>query len=471
MSNRAIAKSQVALSSSAPSAWWVVFTRELTDLWIGGKALNLILIYSVILGIQTYLYATNGELSLIPPKEAVYETLKIAIAVSVFIGLIIGSDSFSGERERGTLEALLLTPAGRLQIVMGKFLAAISIWPIAMLITVPYMNVLSQGDEVLGPAILWGAILGTVLVPAYVALGMLVSFWSSSNRTSFFISLGLYVLFLIPSQLPGNASSSGAGQFLQLINPMAAVSHFLSKHLVNYRSVAEVSPWLISPVVFALLSLGILFFYAGPGLRIEAGRANKLWSYFSRITGALLIMLLLFALNTPQALGAPQAQASNVQIIVDLDYKTVKTGDKVEFNSVVTNNGTTDSLPLIVAMNVINLNASGDVVDPEDWSPQRTQYIEMLGPGQSANLSWIINTILDGNFMVYMVLLPSPDGQEATTQPVASSGIHLTVTPFTRLNPSGILPYALGVPVVLLLGIVGIYYMRRRQVDDGSGSA
>ena len=58
----------------------------------------------------------------------------------------------------------------------------------------------------------------------------------------------------------------------------------------------------------------------------------------------------------------------------------------------------------------------------------------------------------------------------ATSQPMASSGIHLTVTPFTRLNPRGVLPYAIGGPVFLALGIVLIYRRRRRNIDMG-GSA
>jgi len=32
--------------------WWLVFTRELTDLWIGGKALNLMLIYTLVLAVM-----------------------------------------------------------------------------------------------------------------------------------------------------------------------------------------------------------------------------------------------------------------------------------------------------------------------------------------------------------------------------------------------------------------------------------
>ena len=160
-------------SGSVLRTWWLVFTRELADLWIGGKALILILAYSILLGIMVYVLSSNSELSLIPPKEMVYETLENAMAVSLFIGLIIGADSLSGERERATLEGLLLTPASRRQIVVGKFLAAISPWPAAMVIAIPYLRVLAQGDEILGPAILWGAILGSILVPAYTGLGML----------------------------------------------------------------------------------------------------------------------------------------------------------------------------------------------------------------------------------------------------------------------------------------------------------
>ena len=188
--------------------------------------------------------------------------------------LIIGADSFSGDRERNALEALLLTPASRRQIVTGKFLAAISPWPAAMLIAIPYMNVISQGDEVLGPAILWGALLGSVLVPAYTGLGMLVSFWSSTNRTSYFVSLGIYILLLVPAQLPGRAQTGAAGQFLQWVNPLAAVNQFLSKHLVNYRTLAEYWTWLIPPVVFAVVILSLLFLYASPGLRLRGGK-NK----------------------------------------------------------------------------------------------------------------------------------------------------------------------------------------------------
>lgn len=457
--------------ASGLPAWWLVFTRELADLWIGGKALNLMLIYSLILGGMVYLFSSNSELSLIPPKEAVYEMFRNAMEVSLFIGLIIGADSLSGERDRATLESLLLTPVSRRQIVTGKFLAGISQWPVAFLIAIPFMHVLSQGDEVLLSAILWGAVTGSLLVVGYTGLGMLVSFWAGSNRTSYFVSLGLYVFFLVPAQLPGSAQAGATGQFFRWVNPLAAVSHFLSKHLISYEPLSLLWSWLISPAVLALVVLGLLFRYAAPGLRLEAGRKSKFWGKISRVLGLVVILLLLVLPGSAGlARSASQSTATNgLEISIDMNYAVVKTGDKVEYNTRVMNNSPQASPALIVAMNVINLDAQGDVVDPEDWSPERTQYIQSLGPGQSAELHWIINTILAGDYMVYMVLIPAPGGTESTSHPIATSGIHLTVTPFTRLNPGGVLPYAIGAPLVLL-GVIYFVYRRRRQQVDMGGS-
>jgi ABC-2 type transport system permease protein len=466
MSTRNVA----GVRNGAPT-WWLLFTRELTELWLGGKAPVLLLIFSVLLGIMTWVLASNSELSLIPPQEMVYETSKAAIAVGLFISLIIGADSISGERERLTIEGLLLTPTSRRQIVLGKFLAGITPWPVAMLIAIPYMSVLSQGNEVFAPAVLWAALLGTVLAPAFTAMGMLASFWANSNKTSLFTALGLYVLFLLPSQLPGRAQTGVAGSLLQQVNPIAATNHFMSKILVNNRTLDEWWPFLISPVALAVIVYGLLFLYAAPRLRLEGGTSSPFWSGVGRRLGlstATGLIALLWASPVLAQSSTPALAPPPIQVTVNLDYKTVKAGDAVLYDTVVTNTGSANTAPLSLAMNIINLDAAGDVVDPEDWSPQRTQYIETLAPGKSATLSWRVNAILDGDYLIYMVVIPEPAGEKATSQPVASSAIHLTVTPFTKLNPGGVLPYAIGGPVVLVLSMVLLNRYRRRQIDTGA---
>jgi hypothetical protein len=191
------------------------------------------------------------------------------------------------------------------------------------------------------------------------------------------------------------------------------------------------------------------------------------------VAAASLLGVLAPASAQAQASDTTQASAvahlrHDIAISVDMAYRTVKQGEAITYNSVVTNQSTEPSPPLCLAMNIVNMNAAGDIVDPEDWSPQRTQYLETLAPGQSSTFAWRVNAILDGDYLIYMVAIPEPTGADATSLPVASSGIHLTVTKFTKLNPRGVLPYAIGGPVILTLGI--IYLLRRRRQDIDSGA-
>ena len=370
---------QIDRSNRQLNTWRLVFLRELSELWIWGKALILIILYSIYLSVSSFVFAANSELSLIPPKEMIYLTISGAITVSLFVALIIGADTFSGERERSTLEALLLTPANRSQIVVGKFFASTSPWPVAMVIAIPYVLILSQGDEILGTALLWGAILGSLLVPAFTGFGMLVSIWSGSNRTSLFTSLTVYLLFLLPVQFPGGAQTGTFGRLLKKLDPLEGADHFLEKIIVNNRTVQELLPFIWSSVIFALLIFGILFFFAAPRLRLDGGLPIKLQRKKRGVfVSIFLIAYLLFSIGVviPVKAIEPVNQGALGTLEIDIDKTTAVTnnGDKVEFHTSVTNKDTTPSPPLIVAMNIINLNATGDVVDPEDWSPERTQF-------------------------------------------------------------------------------------------------
>lgn len=270
--NPVTSRDQAASAGRKPPAWWLMFLRELTDLWIGGKALYLILAYSLFLGFQSYAQVKTSETSFVPPKEMVFAALQAVIYLTGLIGMIIGADSISGERERGTLEALLLTPASRRQILLGKFLAGLSPWPLALLIAIPFFLMLAQGDPVFGQALFLGGILGSLLAIGFTGLGMLVSFWSNSNRLSFFVSLGMYLVLLLPSSWPGRTVRGAVAKFFQRVNPLEGVNEILEKILINNRSFAEYELWMRTPEVFAGLVVLLIFFYAAARLRIFAGQ-------------------------------------------------------------------------------------------------------------------------------------------------------------------------------------------------------
>lgn len=467
-----VSTTRVGAWKPAVPSWWVVFSSELTDLWIGGKALYLILAYSVLAGIQTFVMATNFELSLFTPAQMLLETIKSCIQVSLLIGLIIGSDSISGERERSTLEGLLLTPASRSQLILGKFIASLSAWPVALMIAIPAMYLLSQGEPILGSAVLWGALVGLLLVPAFTALGMIISYACNSNKTSFFISLGVFLVSILMGQVIGTTKIGVFGQLLLWVNPIPAGFDYLSKMLVSNGTFSEFWTFLQSPLVFSVVMLGLLFFYFGPKLSVEVGKTSNFWSKISRTLGLTMIVCLALSLYSTPVMALPnvETQDDGLLMSISLASQEMKTGDSVEVETTISNGSAEASQPVIVAMNIINLNKEGDVVDPEDWSPQRTQYIDTVAPNESATLTWTVNAVLDGNFMVYFVAIPQPTETEANHQIVSSPGLHLSVDKFTSLNPSGVLPFVIGVPVVLVIAIVLLFRLRRRQIDMGGSS-
>lgn len=442
---------------TAVPGWWIVAKKEIIDLWQNGRAMTFLILFSLLLGTTSFLLASNSELKLLPPQEMLFMILQITISISLFIALLIAADSISGERERATLEGLLLVPTSRRHIILGKFLAAMSIWPAAFLIATLHLIILSPNSEMLLQALALGGVLGSVLVVGFTAFGLLVSVMTASNRTSLFVSLFVAVLFLLPTQFPGTAQTGFMGRLVKRINPMESVNQILEKMLVNNRTFEEMASWLVSPLVMLGVTSVLLFVVAAPRLDLTGDKA-KTWR---RRRGAVSLLLLgLTAVFSPTAHAQTNAPQSDLQIDVDVTYQEVKTGDTIEFTTTVINRGNTTSAPLVVAMNLVNLGI-GDPVDPEDWSPERTQEVDPLAPGETAALEWEINAILEGDYLAYMVVIPEPASAQATSTPISSQGIHLTVQQFSPLNPGGVAPVAFGTPA--LLGIVLLLQQRQRR--------
>jgi ABC-2 type transport system permease protein len=460
--------------------WWLLLRRELADLWLGGRLLILLILFAVLMSVTAVMRELESAVNIIPPAEMVFLTLQSCIAFGMIVSLIIGADTVSGERERGTLEPLLLAPASRREIIFGKYLAAISPWPVVLLLTVPYLLVVSDADGRLAVAFLWAALVGTLLALAYTGFAMIVSMWSRSNRTSLFVSLFTFLIFLIPTQFPGEAQKGGLGYAVQQVNPMQATSSFLEKIIVNNRSFDEIAAYFGAQVIAATVIVILLFGYAAPRLRLEGGspRLGRPRRRTSRVSLAAVIggLLVLGAVVGPQpgaraTVGGPASAGRSIpaaaveppfEIAIDMETAVVNTGDEIEFATEVTNTGSEVSPNAVVAMNIINLG-KGDPVDPEDWSPERTQEVDPLEPGESIELDWSVEAILDGDYMVYMTVIANPGAEDVTSVPIASPGIHLTVRPFQSTNPAGVLPVAIGVPLLLIAIALFVRWYRRRD--------
>ena len=475
----------------ATAGWIVVASQELSALWRGGRIPALFVPFSIVLSFMSYLLATNKELSLTPPKEMVYFILQVTIAVGLLLSLIIGANSISGERENGTLESLLVSPVSRRHIILGKYLAALSPWPFILAISTVYIALLAPTAQTFWLALALVGVLGSVLMVIFAGFGLLVSIYSNSNRTSLSVSLVVLLLTLVETQLPSGGQTGNVGYLFKRIDPIEATLQVTEKVLVNNRTITEMNNplgsqgfWLLSPLLVTVLVLVLLFALRHSQLSLHAqldlvdklkglrsprkGRSSALMIVFV-LAGAFMFILASSSLAA-RALALDSATkqrnpAESLQISIDRRYEVTKTGDEFDFKTKVKNiDPHKQSGPLVVAMNIVNLG-SGQPVDPEDWSPERTQAIGSLKSGQASELTWTIESILKGDYLIYMVVTPKPIGSTSTSQPVASSAIHLTVKPHTRLNPGGVLPLAIGTPTALTVVWLGLRGMRRREVE------
>jgi ABC-2 type transport system permease protein len=254
-----------------PRAWAVVAGQELRDLWLGGRGLLLSLAFSGLLSVLAYLVATNTALNFLEQRESVNLTLQVAIAVGALLALLAGADTISGERERGSLESLLLTPVSRLQLTGGKLLAALSLWVAAFVLTIPYVWFLGRGVGIVGDALGAGVLVGTLLAVFLVSLGVLVSIFAGSNRVSLSVSLFVLLALFAPTQFPSSAQQGWAGDFLLRANPLTAGEHYVGKIVVDGHAWSADLSWLASPIAAAVLLAALTTIAGARFMRLGRG--------------------------------------------------------------------------------------------------------------------------------------------------------------------------------------------------------
>ncbi|ADB32568.1 ABC-2 type transporter [Kribbella flavida DSM 17836] len=232
-------------------AWLVVAGRELRDLWLGGRALVLLLAYSIMLSVTTYLTATNEALNFLEQREAVSLTLQVAVAVGVLLSLLAAADAISGERERGSLESLLLAPIPRWSLTVGKGLAALTLWLAAFVVSAPYVWYLGRGVKVVTTSLVNGFLVGCLLALAMTGLGLVISTFAASNRVSLSVSVFVLLALFAPTQMPSSAQRGWFGDLLLRVDPFTAALRYLGRIIINARTFAQEGHWLVGPAIVA----------------------------------------------------------------------------------------------------------------------------------------------------------------------------------------------------------------------------
>ena len=201
--------------------------------------------------------ATQGEqagmaLSLFIPLVLAVWTFSSAIQPSI--------DMTAGERERGTLEALLGLPCSRMELLMGKWLAVATITGAGVLLQIAGLlfaiGYLASSDLISAPSVSWTALVFLCLAVLLFAV-MVVAFELALAMRSHSVKeagsiLGPAVLIILfPALFTQVINLDGIESFWFAI-PVVNVLLALRELLMNRVVYGHVAVWLVSSTIYAV---------------------------------------------------------------------------------------------------------------------------------------------------------------------------------------------------------------------------
>ncbi len=161
--------------------------------------------------------------------------------------------TYSEERRSGTIELLLTSPLTDLQIVLGKFVGALTLYAVMLSVTVVHTAVLFiYGSPELKPILT--SYLGLLLLGgSFISVGLFISTLTTNQIVSYIITFSVFLLLWVINWF----GSFSSGWVTELLSYLAIVEHFddFSKgvidttHVIYYLSLISLGLFLTAKSV------------------------------------------------------------------------------------------------------------------------------------------------------------------------------------------------------------------------------
>ncbi len=261
-----------------------ILTREMTVFQRGWKLPVLILLYNglmilMLAGLYTLMNkSSSGGTGIdIGYMNGLYYFVTFGQLVLLLLMVpAVTAGAISGERQRGTLDILLVSAKSPREIILGKLEAGLFAVGLLMVSSLPFYAIVGVYGGVGFLEVIGNLVIFSVLAICYGAIGLAFSSWFKKNQAAMiftyvtifvnsvltlivtFICLGLYNAFW-------NAQPSAWLSFLLYVNPFVVMLTHLDVQMVGQSSLLAVyehyNPLvslIVMIMVHLLLSLGCL---------------------------------------------------------------------------------------------------------------------------------------------------------------------------------------------------------------------
>jgi ABC-2 type transport system permease protein len=218
---------------------WYIYKRELGRYFHSPIAYIVVVLFLLITGGMFWANFFEGF-----PELSMRRFFGDAPLFLGFFAPAIAMGLLAEEKRSGTLELLMTMPVSDLQIVVGKFAAAMTLLAVTLAFTTPYaFSISTMGDLDWGPVV--GGYAGLFLLGgAYVAIGMMASSWTREQIVAILVGFFLcFVLFILDRLF---TNSTGA---------VAQTAEYLSSNF-HFQNIAR-GVIRLSDVLYYLSVMGI----------------------------------------------------------------------------------------------------------------------------------------------------------------------------------------------------------------------
>jgi ABC-2 type transport system permease protein len=164
---------------------WTIAKREFGSFFKSPVAYVVLGAFAPIVG---YLFFSNFFLISNASMEAFFGNMPFLL---LFFCPAIAMRLLAEERGAGTIEMLLTMPVRESEVVVGKYLAALGVLAVGLLVTVPFaITVAKLGPLDLGPVV--AGYIGTLLLGGlYLAVGTFTSAMTKNQVVAFIVALAI----------------------------------------------------------------------------------------------------------------------------------------------------------------------------------------------------------------------------------------------------------------------------------------
>ncbi len=169
----------------------VIWRREFTAYFNSPVAYFVITIFLALVGIMFFVPFFAQD------RVSMREFFGLAPFLFVFFAPAITMRLIAEEKRTGTLEMLITLPVRDAEVVVGKFLAALTLLAVAVALTLPYaFTIAAFGDLDWGPVI--GGYAGLLLMgAALIAVGLAASSFTENQIVAFVLALFVSMILLM----------------------------------------------------------------------------------------------------------------------------------------------------------------------------------------------------------------------------------------------------------------------------------